>query len=47
MTLKVVEAVRQLRGSAVHQIDGAEIAVVGNAGSGAQHYEMSVLGRTR
>ncbi|WP_405720354.1 thiolase family protein [Streptomyces sp. NBC_01537] len=47
MTLKVVEAVRQLRGSAVHQIDGAEIAVVGNAGSGAQHYEMSVLGRAR
>jgi acetyl-CoA acetyltransferase len=47
MTLKVVEAVRQLRGRAVHQIDGAEIAVVGNAGSGAQHYEMSVLGRAR
>ena len=47
MTLKVVEAVRQLRGSAVHQIPGAEVAVVGNAGSGAQHYEMSVLGRTR
>lgn len=47
MTLKVVEAVRQLRGSAVHQVEGAELAVVGNAGSGAQHYEMSVLGRTR
>jgi acetyl-CoA acetyltransferase len=47
MTLKVVEAVRQLRGTAVHQIDGAELAVVGNAGSGAQHYEMSVLGRTQ
>jgi hypothetical protein len=47
MTLKVVEAVRQLRGSAVHQIPGAELAVVGNAGSGAQHYEMSVLGRAR
>jgi len=45
MTLKVVEAVRQLRGSAVHQIDGAELAAVGNAGSGAQHYEMSLLGR--
>jgi acetyl-CoA acetyltransferase len=45
MTLKVVEAVRQLRGSAVHQVTGAEVAVVGNAGSGAQHYEMSVLGR--
>ncbi|MEU4248870.1 thiolase family protein [Amycolatopsis sp. NPDC026612] len=47
MTLKVVEAVRQLRGSAVHQVTGAEVAVVGNAGSGAQHYEMSVLGRIR
>ncbi|MGI3199101.1 thiolase C-terminal domain-containing protein [Streptomyces sp. GLT-R25] len=47
MTLKVVEAVRQLRGSAVHQVEGAQVAVVGNAGSGAQHYEMSVLGRTR
>lgn len=45
MTLKVVEAVRQLRGTAVHQVAGAEVAVVGNAGSGAQHYEMSVLGR--
>ncbi|RSM47049.1 thiolase family protein [Amycolatopsis balhimycina DSM 5908] len=45
MTLKVVEAVRQLRGTAVHQVTGAEVAVVGNAGSGAQHYEMSVLGR--
>ncbi|MGW3967596.1 thiolase family protein [Amycolatopsis sp. NPDC005003] len=47
MTLKVVEAVRQLRGTAVHQVTGAEVAVVGNAGSGAQHYEMSVLGRIR
>ncbi|MBE8516974.1 thiolase family protein [Amycolatopsis sp. H6(2020)] len=46
MTLKVVEAVRQLRGSAVHQVGGAEVAVVGNAGSGAQHYELAVLGRT-
>lgn len=45
MTLKVVEAVRQLRGTAVHQVEGAELATVGNAGSGAQHYEMSVLGR--
>ena len=47
MTLKVVEAVRQLRGTAVHQVEGAELAVVGNAGSGAQHYEMSLLGRAR
>ncbi len=47
MTLKVVEAVRQLRGAAVHQIKDARIAVVGNAGSGAQHYEMAVLGESR
>jgi acetyl-CoA acetyltransferase len=47
MTLKVVEAVRQLRRRAVHQIPGAEVAVVGTAGSGAQHYEMAVLGRSR
>ncbi|MFC5747917.1 thiolase family protein [Actinomadura rugatobispora] len=47
MTLKVVEAVRQLRGTAVHQIEGARLAVVGNAGSGAQHYEMAVLGEGR
>lgn len=47
MTLKVVEAVRQLRGTAVHQVEDAELAVVGNAGSGAQHYEMSLLGRAR
>jgi acetyl-CoA acetyltransferase len=47
MTLKVVEAVRQLRGTAVHQVGGAELAVVGTAGSGAQHYETAVLGRSR
>ncbi|MFV2176650.1 thiolase family protein [Actinomadura sp. LOL_016] len=47
MTLKVVEAVRQIRGTAVHQIDGANLALVGNAGSGAQHYEMAILGEDR
>ncbi|MEU7550895.1 thiolase family protein [Streptomyces sp. NPDC044571] len=47
MTLRVVEAVRQLRGTAVHQLAGAEVALVANAGSGAQHYEMCVLGRSR
>jgi acetyl-CoA acetyltransferase len=47
MTLKVTEAVRQLRRTAVHQVDGAELAVVGTAGSGAQHYEAAVLGRSR
>ncbi|MET7797246.1 thiolase family protein [Streptomyces decoyicus] len=47
LTLRVVEAVRQLRGSAVHQIPGAGLALVANAGSGAQHYEMCLLGRSR
>jgi acetyl-CoA acetyltransferase len=47
MTLKVVEAVRQLRGHAVHQIPDAQLAAVGTAGSGAQHYELAVLGRSR
>ncbi|MEU6745461.1 thiolase family protein [Spirillospora sp. NPDC046719] len=47
MTLKVVEAVRQIRGTAVHQIGGASLALVGNAGSGAQHYEMAILGEDR
>jgi acetyl-CoA acetyltransferase len=45
MTLKVVEAVRQLRGTAVNQIAGAETAVAANAGSAASHYELVVLGR--
>jgi acetyl-CoA acetyltransferase len=45
MTLKVVEAVRQLRGTAVNQVEAAETAVAANAGSGAGHYELIVLGR--
>jgi acetyl-CoA acetyltransferase len=45
MTLKVVEAVRQLRGTAVHQVEGAETAVATNAGSAAGHYELIVLGK--
>ena len=45
MTLKVVEAVRQLRGPAVNQIPDAETAVAANAGSAAAHYELVVLGR--
>ncbi|MFJ9445190.1 thiolase family protein [Kitasatospora sp. NPDC101235] len=45
LTLRVIEAVRQLRGTAVNQVPGTELAVVANAGSGAQHYEMCVLGR--
>lgn len=45
MTLKIVEAVRQVRGTAVNQIDGAGIAVAANAGSAAGHYEIAVLGK--
>ena len=45
MTLKVVEAVRQLRGTAVNQIPDAETAVAANAWSAAAHYELVVLGR--
>jgi acetyl-CoA acetyltransferase len=45
MTLKIVEAVRQLRGTAVNQVPDAETAVAANAGSAAAHYELVVLGR--
>lgn len=45
MSLRVIEAVRQLRGTAVHQVPDARTAVVANAGAGAQHYELAVLGR--
>jgi acetyl-CoA acetyltransferase len=45
-TLKVVEIVRQLRGTAVHQVDGAEVGVAVNAGTGAGHLEIAVFGRT-
>jgi acetyl-CoA acetyltransferase len=43
--LKIVEGVRQLRGDACHQVPGAEVAFVTNAGAGAQHIEIMVLGR--
>jgi acetyl-CoA acetyltransferase len=46
-TLKVVEIVRQLRGEAVFQVKGAEIGIAGNAGTGAGHLELAILGRTR
>jgi hypothetical protein len=44
MSLRVIEAVRQLRGTAVHQVADVRAAVVANAGSGAQHYELGLLG---
>jgi acetyl-CoA acetyltransferase len=46
-TLKVVEIVRQLRGEAVFQVDGAEVGIAGNAGTGAGHLELAILGRAR
>jgi acetyl-CoA acetyltransferase len=45
-TLRVIEAVRQLRGEASdRQIAGARHAVVTGGGSGAQYFNMAVLGR--
>lgn len=47
-TLKLVEAVHQLRGTAGHrQVPGAEVAVAAGAGSGAQYYNLALLGRAR
>ncbi|MGB8364171.1 MAG: thiolase family protein [Rhizomicrobium sp.] len=44
LTLKVIECVRQLRGTCGHrQIAGAEVALATNAGSGARHIEMALL----
>lgn len=46
--LKVVEAVRQIRGVAgPGQVAGAEVAFVTGAGSGAQYHNAMVLGRSR
>jgi acetyl-CoA acetyltransferase len=45
-TLKIVEAVRQLRGTAAaNQVPGAEVAVVSGAGSGAQYFNLLLLGK--
>lgn len=45
MTLKVIECVRQIRGTAVHQINNVETALAANAGSAASHYELAIFGK--
>jgi acetyl-CoA acetyltransferase len=46
LTLKIIECVRQLRGTCgERQVDGAELALATNAGSGARHIEMALLAR--
>jgi acetyl-CoA acetyltransferase len=43
-TLKVIEAVRQLRGEAgARQVKGAKVAIASGAGSGAQYYNVLLL----
>ena len=47
-TLKIVEAVRQIRGTAgPSQLPGAEVALVTGAGSGAQYHNAVLLGADR
>jgi acetyl-CoA acetyltransferase len=47
-TIKVVEAVRQLRGeAATHPVAGHELAIVTGAGSGAQYWNAAVLAGPR
>ncbi|MGD9980138.1 MAG: thiolase family protein [Hyphomonadaceae bacterium] len=46
LTLKAIECVRQLRRSCGdRQVEGAELALATNAGSGAGHIEMALFGR--
>ena len=43
-TLKIVEATKQLRGTAISgQVDGVETALVTGAGSGAQYFNAAIL----
>ncbi|GAB3200674.1 thiolase family protein [Nocardioides hungaricus] len=44
LSQRIIEGVRQLRGTAVNQVPGADLALAVNAGSGAQHIEMALLG---
>jgi acetyl-CoA acetyltransferase len=47
-TLKIIEAVRQLRGTAgTGQVPGAQVALACGAGSGAQYHNVLVLGGER
>jgi hypothetical protein len=44
--LRIVEAVRQLRGEAGDgQVEGARTAMAGGAGAGAQYYNMMLMQR--
>ena len=45
-SLKVVEAVRQLRGEApTNQVPDAKLALISGAGAGAQYFNLAILGR--
>lgn len=45
MTLKVIDCVRQIRGTAVNQILNVETALAANAGSATSHYELAIFGK--
>lgn len=45
MTLKVIECVRQIRGTAVNQLADVQTALAANAGSAASHYELAIFGK--